>query len=309
MPLRLYLLFIAPLYENTRYFAILTGSWMGLSGILQFGVVIYLTCRGSPDGPFKYLPLRVLVLITSPVLLSSVVINLYGAYIASMYKINEKMIEKIKAVILSIRVVEVMFESVPQLATQWWAVGCRINPPEEHLSDPQIVLTYLSISLSTVAIIFAEIKFISSERKANFICPDLPDIASIASIGIVLVLALLVGSIGFLTTSQCLDPTMTDFPDDLKRLYSAFISNILVLLFSFFIILLPFTHECWIISRTILYLLFATASVVTNIWMAVEELPKGDKDQVRFFMVFHSLFLDLDTEPSPFTLYFLFQRY
>ena len=35
----------APLADKTRIFAILTGIWVFLGGLLQFGVALFLTCK------------------------------------------------------------------------------------------------------------------------------------------------------------------------------------------------------------------------------------------------------------------------
>ena len=117
--------FTAPLYEKTLDFTILTGSWIGLGGVFQFGVVIYLTWGWMPGDPFKSFPhpIRVLVLITAPILLSPAIVSLYGAYISFAYKMKEEAIEKIRAVFLILNVAEVILETVPQLATQMMAVA------------------------------------------------------------------------------------------------------------------------------------------------------------------------------------------
>ena len=81
-----------------------------------------------PDSPFKFLPLtiRVLAFTTAPVLLSPVVLNLYGAYYA-VTNYNEDVIDQIRAVISSLNVAEVILESVPQLITQWAAQGLLLD--------------------------------------------------------------------------------------------------------------------------------------------------------------------------------------
>ena len=112
--------FIVPLGEWTYNFIILTGLWIGFAAVFQLGVIVYLTCRGKADGPFQSLPplIRVLVFIATPVLLAPAIISLYGAYIAFVYKIDKEVIAKIYAIIFSLTMVHVIFESVPQLATQ-----------------------------------------------------------------------------------------------------------------------------------------------------------------------------------------------
>ena len=102
----------------------LTSSWIWLGGALQFGYVIYATCRETPNGLFKSLPkvIQALVFITAPILLSPVILSLYGAYIAAV-KYDEDAIKQIQKVISSLKVAEVILESVPQLATQWMAIG------------------------------------------------------------------------------------------------------------------------------------------------------------------------------------------
>ena len=78
-----------------------------------------------PGDPFKSFPrpIRVLVLITAPILLSPAIVSLYGAYVSFAYKMKEEAIEKIRAVFLILNVAEVILETVPQVATQMTAVA------------------------------------------------------------------------------------------------------------------------------------------------------------------------------------------
>ena len=48
-----------PLLNMASFFAEVTGMWIGLGGILQLGYIIYVTCRETPDGPFKFLPIAI----------------------------------------------------------------------------------------------------------------------------------------------------------------------------------------------------------------------------------------------------------
>ena len=75
-----------------------------------------------------------------------------------------------------------------------------------------------------------------------------PAIASLAPLGLLLLLALLIGTIGIVTT----------------YLLSVFVINILTLLFSFLIFIAPFTNRYYIVSRNLLYLIAATASAIVK---------------------------------------------
>ncbi len=69
------------------FFLLLTGLFILLGGLLQFGVAVFLTCKGEQDGPFKSLPvlIRILVIVTAPFLLSPFILNIYGAYTVIRY--------------------------------------------------------------------------------------------------------------------------------------------------------------------------------------------------------------------------------
>ena len=137
-------------------------------------------------------------------------------------------------------------------------------------------LQFVSIATSTLAVLVAEVKFISTKRKGNFASPDYPAIASLAPLGLVLLLAILIGTIGTLTTFQSIfDIIFSEVAGNVtgavKILFSAFIINILAVISSFLIFIVPLTHKFFIISRNLLYLLVATASAILNTWMAVDD--------------------------------------
>ena len=102
-------------------FGLFTGIWIGLGAIVQCGVAVFLTIRGDPNGPFKSLPLRirVFILFTSPILLSPVVVNVYGAYLVIRNGIADTAMKKISMIAANLKFAEVIFESAPQLLTQW----------------------------------------------------------------------------------------------------------------------------------------------------------------------------------------------
>ena len=62
-------------------FAILTGSWIILGGLLQLIIVSRLLCRR--DACLEPIPtsIRILLFFASLILLGPVIVNLYGAYV------------------------------------------------------------------------------------------------------------------------------------------------------------------------------------------------------------------------------------
>ena len=137
-------------------------------------------------------------------------------------------------------------------------------------------MLFVSIATSTLTILVAEVRFISIRRKENFVSPDHPAIASLVPLGLVLLLAILIGTIGILTTFQSIfvmrpfaSEAAGNVAGDVITLFSAFIINILTVISSFLIFIVPFTHKFFIISRNLLYLLVATASAILNTWLAV----------------------------------------
>ena len=248
-----------------------------LGGVFQFGYVIYMICRETPE--FKSLPaiVRFLTVIAAPILLSPVIVSLYGAYVAAT-AYDEAAIERIRVVISSLKVAEVILESVPQLVTQWAAIAVLISM--DHFDGAK--LQFVSIATSTLAIVAAELKFVSIKRKRIFVSLDHPAIASLAPLGFVLLLALLIGTVGILTTANGIIYTV-DYSDPI--LYSTFVINILTVISSFLIFIAPFARRYFIISRNVIYLLVATASAVLNAWVAVSEY--------RGIYLFHSFFFFL----------------
>ena len=173
-------------------------------------------------------------------------------------------------VITRLKVAEVIVESVPQLATQWVAVGYYENIA---------LLQLLSIATSTLAIVAAELKFISIRRKDNFVSSDHPAIASLAPLGFFLLLALLIGTIGIMTTGVRILPIQSN-----QILFSVFVINLLTLFSSFLIFAASSTHKYFIVSRNLLYMVVAMASAVVNLWIAVDPPTfPGNIDLFRFF--------------------------
>ena len=263
--------FVGPIGPYASVFALLTGIWIGLGGIFQFGYVIYVTCTETPDGPFKMLPIAIqtLVFVTAPILLSPVILSLYGAYIAAT-KYDQNAIKQIQVVISSLKVAEMMLESIPQLATQWAAIGLLIMS-----GRPQSVslLQFIPIATCTLVIIAAKLKFISMRREGNFVSHNYPAIASLVPLGFVLLLALKIGTIGVLATFYSFTSISNDSP---YLSISAFVINILTAISSFLIVIAPFTHKYFIVSRNLYYLLLAMASAIINTWMAADP-PGGEK--------------------------------
>ena len=104
----------APLGPIAKHFAIVTGLWIGLGGVFQFAVAVFLTVRNAPDNPFKRLPLQIryLVLGSSLILLSPVILNLYGAYTVIQKGVSDVATVQIPMVIANLKLAEIILESV-----------------------------------------------------------------------------------------------------------------------------------------------------------------------------------------------------
>ena len=130
---------VVPLGYNSIGFAIATVTPIALGGALQCIVAVVLTARRVPNSdPFKSLPrlVRLLVLVTSPLLLSPVILYVYGVYAVIRYGTTNNNIAKVKitAVIAYLKMAEIVLESMPQLITQLVAAFAvfsyrRINCP------------------------------------------------------------------------------------------------------------------------------------------------------------------------------------
>ena len=96
-----------------------------------------------------------------------------------------------------LKMCEVALESVPQLATQWAAVfAAEVQlPPEDGLS--MSALQCVSISTSTITIVFALMRYISQNRRKQWIHPGFPPAASLLPLGCLTLAAILSGTISF----------------------------------------------------------------------------------------------------------------
>ena len=175
-----------------KLFAILTGTWVALGGSFQTGVAVLLSCKGEPDGPFKSMPItvRILVLVTSPILLSPVVLNVYGAYFVIRYGVTNMATTTIPMVDANLKFAEIAVESAPQLATQlvyvFWFKSTKLQ--------------LLSIITSTLAMVIALSKFISQKRKIVFISRRHPVAASLVPIALWIFLSVICGTVGLLSS-------------------------------------------------------------------------------------------------------------
>ena len=193
---------MAPLGPESHLVAILTGAWIGLGGVFQFGVAVFLTARDKPDDPFKSLPLpiRSLILITATILLSPIVVSLYGAY--SVFKNgitdNDMASVKIPIVSTSLKLAEIVLESVPQSVTVWFAAAAAIlrsNPfsPAFRFEPLQM----FSVVTSNLSILLGSVTFISVHRRASFVSRRHPPIASFVPITLWIILSVINGTVGF----------------------------------------------------------------------------------------------------------------
>ena len=187
--------------EIFQIVGILTGTWIGLGGVFQCGVAVFLNIKGEPDGPFKSLPvpIRVLVIVTSLILLSPVVLNIYGAYTVTKYGIIDMVTEKIPWVIANLKFAEIIFESGPQLATQWLLmIVVGLNPGGDGFVWEPIPL--LSIVTSALTIISSLVVFIAKKRKPNFISHQHPIMSSLVPITLWILFSVICGTVGVLTS-------------------------------------------------------------------------------------------------------------
>ena len=183
----------------------LTGTWVALGGVVQTGVAVFLTCKGAPDRPFKSLPIaiRILVVVTSPILLSPVVLNIYGAYFVIRYGITDMATTTIPMVIANLKFAEILIESAPQLATQWHTIA--LYPLEIELGPMQP----FSIITSTLSIVVVIVKFVSRKRNRNLVSHQHPIIASLVPIALWILLSVGCGTVTVPTSMDFLQLNST----------------------------------------------------------------------------------------------------
>ena len=106
---------------------------------------------------------------------------------------------RLKVVISSLKICEVAMESLPQMATQWAAVYLKKSHSSFFSSDgfSMSALQCLSISTSTLTIIFSIVSYISRNRRHQWIRPGFPPAASLLPLGCLTLAAVLSGTIPF----------------------------------------------------------------------------------------------------------------
>ena len=180
-------------------FFFLTVLFILLGGLLQFGVAVFLSCTGEQDGAFKILPapIRILVFITAPFLLAPVIVNVYGAYAVIRYgRDNEP--SKVAALLNDLKMAETIVESLPQIMTQ--CVALRLLSELENRKSIWEPLELLSITTATLSTFSALFNFISVRRRRIFVSRQHPPIVSLAPLGLVILLPLLCGTVGLLSS-------------------------------------------------------------------------------------------------------------
>ena len=103
---------------------------------------------------------------------------------------------RLKVVISLLKMCEVALESAPQLATQWGAVYAeQYNARKGNVNISP--LQCLSISTSTITIVFSIVSYIGKSRRRQWIHPRLPPAASLLPLGCITLVAVLSGTISF----------------------------------------------------------------------------------------------------------------
>ena len=252
-------------HEDTFFkYAIATVTWIGIGGIFQFAVAFFYTARRKFDDPFKSLPLliRVLVLGTSPILLSPTVLYLYGIYFVTQKGVTD--IPAVRIPMNNLKMAEIIFESAPQLVTQWFVFLRR----EWELSIVRLV----SMITSTFAIAAALVNFILMKRRKIFIGHQRLTMASLVPITLWIIISTNCGMLGTVTSLEVLyrNSRKKDevYPKAVPDLYALF-GNVSTFIFTLIIIVVPSTNKRWLILRTITVLLLITNSTFANTWKAV----------------------------------------
>ena len=265
----------APLGKDTLLITILTGSWIGLGGLLQLTVFLFLNCRSKPDGPFQSLPflIRVLILITSPFLLSPIVLHLYGAYVLIFFGKND-IIKKIPLVMSALSIAETVLESIPQMVTQYTAMLLNASRyPSSSLNLTQL----FSVGTSTLSIVSVIVKFISLQRGKYFISRRHPVPASMVAISMLILSSVVSGSLGSITSITNWQfyflygpPWNVPVIATSTFVFAAAASNAIPMLFILLIIMLPFDNRKWMIIRSFIYFFLSSFCTAMNVWTAVE---------------------------------------
>ena len=110
------------------------------------------------------MPVRLLVLVTSPFLLSPVILYVYGVCTVIRYGItnNDIATVKIPAVIANLKLAEIIVESMPQLMTQVFAIAYPYYAfmDQNHVDYSISIVQIISIVTSTLGIVVATTKYI-----------------------------------------------------------------------------------------------------------------------------------------------------
>ena len=115
----------------------------------------------------------------------------------------------------------------------------------------------------------AILKFVLLKRSKIHISPKHPTLSSSAPLGFLVLLTMLIATLGFVTSYTYVNtPKSWGFPTSIGP---GFIVNPLLPISVFLIFAVSSENRCWIVLRTIFYLLIATSCAIVNILVAVEE--------------------------------------
>jgi hypothetical protein len=169
---------------SSSIFMILTACWIFLGGLVQTSVIIHLTRKNDPLVSDLPKPVRILVFFTAPILMAPVIVYIYGAYLIIKKKPeNPRKYTEIlntKKLISALKAAETVFESVPQLCTQWGAVFLMVFLSEDSSTAEMNPLQALSITTSTTTLVLSMISRIPLTKPKQFIRFHYPVWASLA---------------------------------------------------------------------------------------------------------------------------------
>ena len=172
---------------------------------------------------------------------------------------------------------EVALESVPQLATQWAAVHSKGYNALEWKNSPvgMEALQVLSITTSTITIIFSIVRYIARNRRLQWIRPGFPLWASLLPVSCLTLFAVLSGSITFRLLMVYMGPS-----DDHKVIIGAVFINSGSMLFTIFTLLISHRIPIWKnqIFRTAVHILLSGFLPATIIYYFLTDYDRIMKE-------------------------------
>ena len=140
---------------------------------------------------------------------------------------------------------EVALESAPQLATQWAAVMAQQSQGDRSNFSVG-ALQQLSITTSTLAIVFSIVSYVTRNRRTRWICPGFPPTASLLPMGCFTLTAVLSGTISFrlLSETDVVVGKFRLFITSIDLEFIAIITNAFSMVINIFFILMSGSCAC-----------------------------------------------------------------